>query len=35
MYIEDSEFALQVRMMAVFSFVPEYDVENIWNELLE
>ncbi|XP_025191560.1 uncharacterized protein LOC112591837 [Melanaphis sacchari] len=34
-YIEDSEFALQVRMMAALSFVPEEDVENAWNELLD
>ncbi|CAI6355960.1 unnamed protein product [Macrosiphum euphorbiae] len=34
-YMEDSEFALQIRMMAALSFVPEEDVENAWNELLE
>ncbi|XP_060882085.1 uncharacterized protein LOC132953747 [Metopolophium dirhodum] len=34
-YMEDSEFALQIRMMAALSFVPEQDVENAWNELLD
>ena len=34
-YMEDSEFALQIRMMAALSFVPEEDVENAWNELLD
>lgn len=34
-YINDSEFALQIRMMAALSFVPEEDVEKAWNELLD
>ncbi|XP_022160646.1 uncharacterized protein LOC111032207 [Myzus persicae] len=34
-YMEDSEFALQIRMMAALTFVPEEDVENAWNELLD
>jgi len=34
-YMEDSEFALQIRMMAALSFVPEEDVKNAWNELLD
>jgi hypothetical protein len=34
-YIEDSELALQVRMMASLSILPEEDVEKAWNELLD
>ncbi|XP_025407409.1 uncharacterized protein LOC112681362 [Sipha flava] len=34
-YIEDSEFALQIRMMTALSFVPLYDVEQAFNDLMD
>lgn len=34
-YKEDSEFAVQIRMMTALSFIPINDVQQIFDDLLD